>query len=54
MSGRTTLMITHRLAGLERMDEILVLQAGRLVEQGQHYELLQARGLYWQMWLCQQ
>jgi ABC-type multidrug transport system fused ATPase/permease subunit len=53
MAGRTTLMITHRLLGLERMDEILVLQAGRIVERGQPYELLHAEGLYWQMWQLQ-
>jgi thiol reductant ABC exporter CydC subunit len=53
MAGRTTLMITHRLVGLENMDEILVLQAGRIVERGQPYELLQAEGLYRQMWQLQ-
>lgn len=34
MVGRTTLVITHRLAGLEQMDEILVLERGRVVERG--------------------
>jgi ABC-type multidrug transport system fused ATPase/permease subunit len=50
MAGRTTLTITHRLAGLEKMDEILVLQGGRLVERGRHAELLQRDGLYRRMW----
>jgi len=36
MQGRTTLMITHRLVGLEAMDEIIVLEAGRVVERGRH------------------
>jgi ABC-type multidrug transport system fused ATPase/permease subunit len=49
MQGRTTLLITHRLVGLETADEILVLQAGRIVERGQYQELLQAKGIYWQM-----
>ena len=59
MKGRTTLMITHHLVGLEAMDTILVLQAGRVVEQGSHQQLLQSRGLYRRMWdlqnqiLCQ-
>jgi hypothetical protein len=35
------------------MDEILVLQAGRILERGQPYELLQAEGLYRQMWQLQ-
>jgi thiol reductant ABC exporter CydC subunit len=53
MTGRTVLMITHRLVGLERMDEVLVLQDGRLIERGQHQDLLQAQGLYWRMWSIQ-
>jgi len=44
--GRVTLLITHRLVSLELADEILVLQAGRIVERGRHYELLQAGGVY--------
>jgi ABC-type multidrug transport system fused ATPase/permease subunit len=47
--GRTTLLITHRLVGLDVADEILVLQAGRIVERGQHCELWQAKGVYWRM-----
>ena len=50
MIGRTTLMITHHLVGLESMDTILVLQAGRVVEQGSHHQLLQMSGLYRRMW----
>jgi len=49
MAGRTTLFITHRLIGLETMDEILVLQAGRVVERGLHHELMQAGGLYYRL-----
>lgn len=53
MEGRTTLVITHRLAGLEVMDEILVLKAGRLVERGTNEALLQRRGFYHRMWELQ-
>jgi ABC-type multidrug transport system fused ATPase/permease subunit len=53
MRGRTTLMITHRLAGLETMDEILVLSGGRIAERGRHAELLAARGMYQRMWALQ-
>src|SRR2546421_7262389 len=49
MRGRTTLMITHRLVAMERMDEILVLDSGRVCERGTHSELLAATGLYRQM-----
>ena len=49
-AGRTTLLITHRLAGLEAADEILVLRAGRVVERGRHHDLMQMGGLYRRMW----
>ncbi len=44
--GRSLLLITHRLVGLEAMDEILVLERGRVVERGRHADLLQQGGLY--------
>lgn len=47
--GRSLLLITHRLVGLERMDEILVLDDGRVVERGTHEELLRADGMYRRM-----
>jgi ATP-binding cassette subfamily C protein CydC len=49
MSGRATLAITHRLVHMERMDEILVLEEGRIVERGSQDELLKANGLYKRM-----
>lgn len=49
-AGRTTLLITHRLVGLEAADEILVLRAGRVAERGRHHDLMQMGGLYRRMW----
>jgi ATP-binding cassette, subfamily C, bacterial CydC len=49
MQGRTTLFITHRLIAMERMDEIIVLDQGRIVERGTHSQLLAADGLYHQL-----
>lgn len=46
MRRKTSLLITHRLVGLENVNEILVLDHGRLVERGTHTELLEQRGLY--------
>lgn len=50
LKGCTILLITHRLTGMEAMDEILVLNRGRVVERGRHHELLQASGMYRRMW----
>ena len=52
--GRTTLHITHRLLSMERMDEILVLQRGKIVQRGTHNELLAAEGLYRRLFDTQQ
>ncbi|WP_244097276.1 lipid A export permease/ATP-binding protein MsbA [Burkholderia ambifaria] len=46
MEGRTTLVIAHRLSTIERADRILVLEAGKIVEEGSHEELLRHGGLY--------
>jgi thiol reductant ABC exporter CydC subunit len=48
--GTTTLLITHRLEGLEAMDEILVLEDGRIAAHGTHAGLLAAGGRYRRMW----
>ncbi|MCB5178045.1 thiol reductant ABC exporter subunit CydD [Streptomyces antimicrobicus] len=42
--GRTTVLITHRLAGLDQVDEVLVLDAGRVVQRGPYQELARAEG----------
>jgi ATP-binding cassette subfamily C protein CydC len=53
MRDRTTLVVTHRLVRMEEMDEILVLDAGRIAERGTHEELVRAGGLYNQMFEVQ-
>jgi ABC-type multidrug transport system fused ATPase/permease subunit len=48
--GRTTLLITHRLTGLQDVDEVLVLDHGRALERGTHGELLTLGGRYAELW----
>ncbi|MGB7321342.1 MAG: ATP-binding cassette domain-containing protein, partial [Albidovulum sp.] len=50
MEGKTVLAIAHRLSTIAEMDRIVVLDKGRLVEQGSHAELLAQGGLYAQYW----
>lgn len=51
---RTTLVIAHRLSTVVNAHEILVLEAGRIVERGRHGDLLERDGLYARMWALQQ
>jgi ABC-type multidrug transport system fused ATPase/permease subunit len=50
---RSLLLVTHRLVGLEVMDEILVLERGRIVQRGRHADLIGRAGLYQRLWNIQ-
>ena len=52
--GHTTLVIAHRLSTIMDADQILVMEAGRIIERGAHRELLERNGAYAQMWALQQ
>jgi ATP-binding cassette subfamily C protein CydCD len=53
-ADKAILWITHKLAGLESMDEIVVLHEGIICERGTHDQLLAQKGRYWRMWILQQ
>jgi ATP-binding cassette subfamily B protein len=53
MRGRTSFVIAHRLSTIRDADLILVMNAGRIVEQGTHEALLEARGFYWELYSSQ-
>ena len=48
--GRTSVVVAHRLATAQRADRIVVIAAGRVVEDGSHIQLLENEGIYAEMW----
>ena len=54
LQNKTSILITHRIFSLLNFDKIIVLEDGAIVEQGRHEELLQKRGIYFNMYLKQQ
>ncbi len=50
MKGKTTIVIAHRLSTIQQMDRIIVLNKGKIVEEGNHKELLEKNGSYANLW----
>ena len=49
LAGRTTFIIAHRISSVKNADQILVLDGGRIAERGTHQQLLEQKGIYYQM-----
>ena len=53
MKNRTTIVIAHRLSTIKKMDRIIVLDKGNVVEDGTHEDLLSKKGYYFKLWNAQ-
>ena len=53
MAGRTTFVIAHRLSTIRNADKVVVLDQGRIVEEGRHEELLAKKGFYYDLYMSQ-
>lgn len=53
MEGRTAIVIAHRLSTIQKMDRIIVMDKGRILEQGSHRELVRSGGVYASLWARQ-
>ena len=51
MKGRTTLMIAHRLSTVRNADAIMVMESGRIIERGNHDDLLKEHGRYYELYM---
>ena len=50
MQNKTAIVIAHRLSTIQKMDRIIVLDKGKIVEEGTHKQLVKNKGLYAKLW----
>ena len=53
MQGRTSFIVAHRLSTIQNADTILVMKDGNVIEKGSHYELLEQKGFYSELYYSQ-
>ncbi len=50
LKGRTSFVIAHRLSTIKKADRIFVVEGGRIIEEGNHEQLLEYKGIYYNLW----
>ena len=53
LSGRTSFVIAHRLSTIKRADRIFVVDNGKIIEEGNHRQLLEKKGAYYNLYMAQ-
>jgi len=53
MAGKTVFVVAHRLSTLSKLDRLIVLDQGKIVDEGGHKELIEKEGLYASLWASQ-
>ena len=53
MKNKTVMIIAHRLSTIKKMDRIIVIEHGKILEEGNHSELVEKNGLYARLWSLQ-
>ena len=53
LKDRTSFIVAHRLSTIQNCDRIMYIQAGRIAEAGSHRELLEKKGLYYELYMSQ-
>lgn len=54
LSGKTSIIVAHRLSTIKHCDKIVLIEKGNILEQGTHTELLDKKGIYYKMYISEE